>query len=119
MVDRISLIACLLLVVLSTQSASERRDWSTCDRCGAAYLHEHPEADPAEVAEQKACEAARIAEVPPRPECRPNWSEAVSDHYILEGKTPVKTDLMTWARWFETQKDRHVAQTGSRATCKV
>ena len=24
------------------------------------------------------------------------------DHYILEGKTPVKVDHLTWARWFET-----------------
>lgn len=31
------------------------------------------------------------------------------DKYILEGKTPKKVDLMTWAKWFETA-DRHVAQ---------
>jgi hypothetical protein len=41
----------------------------------------------------------------------PTGVKAMSDHYILEGKTPVKTDLMTWARWFETRKGRHVAQT--------
>lgn len=35
----------------------------------------------------------------------------MSDHYILEGKTPVKTDLMTWARWFEKGTERIVAQT--------
>lgn len=25
----------------------------------------------------------------------------MSDKYILDGKTPVRADLMTWARWFE------------------
>jgi len=34
----------------------------------------------------------------------------MSDKYILDGKTPVPVDLMTWARWFETA-DRSVAQT--------
>jgi hypothetical protein len=29
-------------------------------------------------------------------------------HYVLDGRNPVPTDLMTWARWFETA-DRHVA----------
>lgn len=33
----------------------------------------------------------------------------MSDKYILDGKTPVPADLMTWAKWFETS-DRHVAQ---------
>ena len=33
----------------------------------------------------------------------------MSDHYILEGKTPVPCDLMAWARWLESRKDRHVA----------
>lgn len=28
--------------------------------------------------------------------------------YIIEGRTPVPADLMTWAKWFETS-DRHVA----------
>lgn len=32
----------------------------------------------------------------------------MSDHYILDGKTPVPCDLMTWARAFE-KTDRHVA----------
>lgn len=32
----------------------------------------------------------------------------MSDHYILDGKTPKKVDLMTWARWFENA-ERHVA----------
>lgn len=36
----------------------EVQAWSNCERCGAAYLHQHPEADPAVVAEQRACEAA-------------------------------------------------------------
>lgn len=33
----------------------------------------------------------------------------MSDKYILDGKTPVPADLMTWAKWFETA-DRHVAK---------
>lgn len=33
----------------------------------------------------------------------------VSDKFILEGKTPVPADLMTWAKWFESA-DRHVAK---------
>ena len=33
----------------------------------------------------------------------------MSDHYILEGKKAVNTDLMTWAKWYETA-ERHVAQ---------
>lgn len=32
----------------------------------------------------------------------------MSDHYILDGQTPVKCDLMTWARSMEGKK-RHVA----------
>lgn len=24
------------------------------------------------------------------------------DHYILDGKRPVKVDMVTWAKWFET-----------------
>lgn len=32
------------------------------------------------------------------------------DKYILDGKTPVKTDLMTWAKWYETA-ERHVGIT--------
>lgn len=36
----------------------------------------------------------------------------MNDHYILDGKTPVKTDLMTWARWFESaDNSRIVAKT--------
>ena len=31
------------------------------------------------------------------------------DYYILEGKKTVPVDLMTWAKWFEATKDRHVA----------
>lgn len=34
----------------------------------------------------------------------------MSDTYILDGHTPVKCDMMTWARWFETA-DRHVRDT--------
>lgn len=34
----------------------------------------------------------------------------MSDKYILDGKTPVPADLMTWATWFE-KADRHVART--------
>ena len=34
----------------------------------------------------------------------------MSDHYILDGHEAVKADLMTWAKWFETTKDRHVAR---------
>ena len=34
----------------------------------------------------------------------------MSDHWILEGKTPKKVDLMTWAKWFE-KAERHVAKT--------
>lgn len=36
----------------------------------------------------------------------------MSDKYILDGKTPVPADLMTWARWFETAgTSRIVAKT--------
>ncbi len=36
----------------------------------------------------------------------------MNDHYILEGKTPKKVDLMTWARWFEAAIDnRRVGET--------
>lgn len=31
------------------------------------------------------------------------------DKFILDGHNAVPTDLMTWARWFETA-ERHVAQ---------
>lgn len=34
----------------------------------------------------------------------------MSDKYILDGKTPVPADLMTWAKWFETA-DRRVDAT--------
>ena len=30
--------------------------------------------------------------------------------YILEGKTPVPVDMMTWAKWFE-KTERHIADT--------
>ena len=33
----------------------------------------------------------------------------VMGHYILEGKNPIESDLMTWGKWFETA-DRHVAK---------
>jgi hypothetical protein len=33
----------------------------------------------------------------------------MSEHYILDGRNAVKTDLMTWARWFEKGTERHVA----------
>lgn len=33
----------------------------------------------------------------------------MSGHYILDGKTPVAADLMTWARWLESA-ERHVAK---------
>lgn len=33
----------------------------------------------------------------------------MSDHYILEGHEAKKADLMTWARWFESNRlNRHV-----------
>ena len=33
----------------------------------------------------------------------------MSEHYILEGKTAVPADLMTWARWLEANRTtRHV-----------
>jgi hypothetical protein len=32
----------------------------------------------------------------------------MSEHYILDGKTPVATDMMTWARWLENTKARQV-----------
>jgi hypothetical protein len=36
----------------------------------------------------------------------------MSDFYILEGKTPKKVDLTTWAKWFEAGDDnRRVAST--------
>lgn len=35
----------------------------------------------------------------------------MSEHYILDGHTPVKTDLMTWARWFVEGDHRQVKQT--------
>jgi len=31
------------------------------------------------------------------------------DHYILDGHKAIPVDFMTWARWFENIKDRHVA----------
>lgn len=31
----------------------------------------------------------------------------MNDKYILDGHTPVPTDLMTWARWYE-KAERHV-----------
>lgn len=34
----------------------------------------------------------------------------MSGKYILDGKTPVPADFITWAKWFETA-DRHVAKT--------
>jgi hypothetical protein len=33
----------------------------------------------------------------------------MTDKFILDGKTAVPADLMTWAKWFETS-DRRVAQ---------
>lgn len=33
----------------------------------------------------------------------------MSDHWILDGKTPVKADLMTWARWLQNA-ERSVAK---------
>lgn len=33
----------------------------------------------------------------------------MSDHYILEGKNAVRTDLMTWAAWLE-KGERRVGQ---------
>jgi hypothetical protein len=38
----------------------------------------------------------------------------MGDYYVLEGHTPVKVDLMTWAQWFEvsqTDDRRRVAWT--------
>jgi hypothetical protein len=34
----------------------------------------------------------------------------MSDKYILEAREPVPCDLLTWARWFETGENRHVAK---------
>ena len=33
----------------------------------------------------------------------------MSEHYILDGRKAVKTDLMTWAGWIEKRIERHVA----------
>lgn len=30
----------------------------------------------------------------------------MSDHYILEGREIKKVDLMTWAKWFEENRDK-------------
>lgn len=36
----------------------------------------------------------------------------MADHYILDGKKVVPTDLMSWARWFEKSgSDRVIAST--------
>ncbi len=40
----------------ATPLASKGTDWDTCNRCGAAYLTKHPEADPSVVAEQREAE---------------------------------------------------------------
>lgn len=34
----------------------------------------------------------------------------MSDHYILDGKTPVAVDLMTWAKWLDDPSKKRVAQ---------
>lgn len=34
----------------------------------------------------------------------------MSDHYILDGHKAVPVDLITWAKWFEATKNRHVAR---------
>lgn len=39
----------------------------------------------------------------------------MSEHYILEGKTAVPCDMMTWATWFERNREtRIVAKTTIR-----
>jgi len=44
----------------------------------------------------------------------------MSDHYILDGHTPVAVDLLTWARWLETAGPaRIVAQTHVSDTVRV
>jgi hypothetical protein len=36
----------------------------------------------------------------------------MSEHYVLDGKKPVRAELMEWARWFEgNREDRIVART--------
>lgn len=30
-------------------------------------------------------------------------------HWILEGRTPVAVDMMTWAKWFGDMNNRHIA----------
>ena len=42
----------------------------------------------------------------------------MTDKYILDGKTPKKTDFHAWAQWYETA-DRHVAKSGFREAGKV
>ena len=34
----------------------------------------------------------------------------MKNYYILDGHEVVKSDLMTWARWLEITKNRHVAR---------
>lgn len=34
----------------------------------------------------------------------------MSDHYILQGKTAVPADTMTWARWYETAKEERIVK---------
>lgn len=42
----------------------------------------------------------------------------MSEHYILVGHAAVPTDLMTWARWFESaREDRVVAKTDVNHVC--
>jgi hypothetical protein len=44
----------------------------------------------------------------------------MSEHYILDGKKAVPTDLMTWGRWLETVREgRVVARTGDRSLVQV
>lgn len=35
---------------------------------------------------------------------------SILDHWILEGKTPVKVDTMTWARWLGDEVDKRRVQ---------
>ena len=40
-------------------------------------------------------------------------------HYILDGHTPVAADLMTWARWFETNFDNRIVAKSRVWGCEV
>jgi hypothetical protein len=43
----------------------------------------------------------------------------MSKHYILENREIKEVDLMTWAKWFETSKDKQIAKSDSSKGWKV